>query len=191
MMIVQLLAEDVDSCKNYRILTSPLSNLKQTVDFFSFFFYIIYNHLVINVLVQYWLWSWWGRTKTVEAGPYRYNLFVAVSVWSANRNVIPTIWKTADVIPMYKEDDETGKRNQRSVRIRAISLRLTYIKNTKNYHRPHMGAIYSIGLKWNKSREAWKCLRKANVRYFIRCCCQYYPLTWNEMYVHFSLNFSV
>ena len=57
MMIVPLLAEDVDSCKNYRILTSPLSNLKQTVDFFSFFFYIIYNHLVINVLVQYWLWS--------------------------------------------------------------------------------------------------------------------------------------
>ena len=55
---------------------------------------------------------------------------------------------------MYKEDDETGKRNQRSVRIRAISLRLTYIKNTKNYHRPHMGAIYSVGLKWNKSRGA-------------------------------------
>ena len=38
MMIVQLLAEDVDSCKNYIILTSPLSNLKQTVNFFSFFF---------------------------------------------------------------------------------------------------------------------------------------------------------
>ena len=53
MMIVQSLAEDVDSCKNYRILTSPLSNLNQTVNFFSFFFYIIYSYLVINGLVQY------------------------------------------------------------------------------------------------------------------------------------------
>ena len=68
--------------------------------FFGFFFYILYIHLVINVLVQ-----------TVEAGQYSYNPSVAVSVKSANRKVVPTIWKTADVIPMYKEDEETDKRN--------------------------------------------------------------------------------
>ena len=68
--------------------------------FFCFFFYILYIHLVINVLVQ-----------TVEAGQYSYNPSVAVSVKSANRKVVPTIWKTADVLPMYKEDEETDKRN--------------------------------------------------------------------------------
>ena len=67
---------------------------------FWFFFYILYIHLVINVLVQ-----------TVEAGQYSYNPSVAVSVKSANRKVVPTIWKTADVIPIYKEDEETDKRN--------------------------------------------------------------------------------
>ena len=67
---------------------------------FWFFFYILYIYLVINVLVQ-----------TVEAGQYSYNPSVAVSVKSANRKVVPTIWKTADVIPMYKEDEETDKRN--------------------------------------------------------------------------------
>ena len=67
---------------------------------FWFFFYILYIHLVINVLVQ-----------TLEAGQYSYNPFVAVSVKSANRKVVPTIWKTADVIPMYKEDEETDKHN--------------------------------------------------------------------------------
>ena len=67
---------------------------------FWFFFYILYIHLVINVLVQ-----------TLEAGQYSYNPSVAVSVKSANRKVVPTIWKTADVIPMYKEDEETDKRN--------------------------------------------------------------------------------
>ena len=55
---------------------------------------------MINVLVQ-----------TVEAGQYSYNPSVAVSVKSANRKVVPTIWKTADVLPMYKEDEETDKRN--------------------------------------------------------------------------------
>ena len=67
---------------------------------FWFFFYILYIHLVINVLVQ-----------TLEAGQYSYNPSVAVSVKSANRKVVPTIWKTADVIPMYKEDEETDKHN--------------------------------------------------------------------------------
>ena len=37
---------------------------------------------------------------------------------------------------------------------RAISLRLTHTKTTKNYHRSLKGAIYSVGLKCNKSREA-------------------------------------
>ena len=66
-----------------------------------FFCFVLFCFVfVINVLVQ-----------TVEAGQYSYNPSVAVSVKSANRKVVPTIWKTADVIPMYKEDEETDKRN--------------------------------------------------------------------------------
>ena len=39
---------------------------------------------------------------------------------SANRNVVSATWKTANVIPMYKKDDETNKYNYRPISLLSV-----------------------------------------------------------------------